>query len=539
MSSPSDTRRVAPRLSVDLIETIKPATEECLRGAARRLPHLRYADLRLEIVEAKWAAAENGTPKGSGDDEGLTLGVRVLAGDRALAPGYAGLALGAADVPDLPRILSQTVDRAYRRASANAEMKADARDKLGGLGAALADTRLHPVEVRRDTVPAVYRIDPRSLRLEDMVAFTTDISRQVAALDPALKYNWIATLSRLSRELFASTEGALIDQAFALTQGACSLVAVRGETSQDLYDVLGHQRGWEILPEGVDEPPIRFPAFGEFALALAREGLALAAAPALPSSDRDVVVVTDPHYNTLVSHEIVGHPVELDRALKMETAYAGRSWLFGGLGAHQVGKRVASPLVTAYSDPALPGYGHYVYDHEGTPARRVVHIDRGVFCGFMNSRQTAAIFGGAPNGHWKATDAALVPLVRMSNTVFGAGTRPPEAIIGEVDRGWYLVGHRTPSIAESRENFRISARSVWEIRNGELGRLYRDGGIAADSRDYLMNVDAVGSDFRLYPIPNCGKGQPMQTKKLGNGGPTMRSRAKLTGGSPVPTAHLR
>ena len=36
--------------------------------------------------------------------------------------------------------------------------------------------------------------------------------------------------------------------------------------------------------------------------------------------------------------------------------------------------------------------------------------------------------------------------------------------------------------------------------------------------------------FACYPISNCGKGQPMQTKKLGNGGPTMRSRAILTGG---------
>jgi TldD protein len=243
-----------------------------------------------------------------------------------------------------------------------------------------------------------------------------------------------------------------------------------------------------------------------------------------------VVVVTDPHYNTLVSHEIIGHPVELDRALKMETAYAGRSWLLRSLGEHQVGKAVASPLVTAFSDPGLPGYGHYRYDHEGTPARRVLHIDRGRFTGFMNSRQTAAIFGGAPNGHYKATDAALVPLVRMSNTVFAGGDRDPGDIVREVDRGWYVSGHRIPSIAESRENFRISARSVFEIRNGELGQRYRDGGIAADSRDYLMNVDAVGSDFRLYPIPNCGKGQPMQTRRLGNGGPTMRSRARLAGG---------
>ncbi|MEK7701400.1 MAG: TldD/PmbA family protein [candidate division NC10 bacterium] len=516
------------RIAVELVDTVKPLARECLSDA-RRLPHLRYADLRLAVTEGKYASSENGTPKGSGDDDALGLGVRVLAGDRMIGPGYVGVTLGAADAAELATRIRDAVERAHRRAMVNAEHKADAREKFGALGAALADTRLHRVEIREDTVPAAYRVDPRTMDLAEMVRYTTDVSRQVAAVDPALKYNAVVTLTQLSRELFVSSDGAAIDQAFALTQGSCAVVAVTGETSQELHDVTGHQRGWEILLAGVDEPLIRFPPFPDFALALAREGLELAAAPPLPSSDREVVVVTDPHYNTLVSHEIVGHPVELDRALKLETAYAGRSWLLGGLTEHQLGRRVASPLVSAYSDPSLPGYGHYAYDHEGTPARRVVHIEEGIFRGFMNSRQTAAIFGGVPNGHWTATDASLVPLVRMSNTVFAAGARRPEDIVREVDRGWYLAGHRTPSIAESRENFRISARRVYEIRNGELGRLYRDGGIAADSRDYLTNVDAVGVDFRLYPIPNCGKGQPMQTKKLGNGGPTMRSRARLTG----------
>ncbi|HYS18364.1 MAG TPA: TldD/PmbA family protein [Candidatus Binatia bacterium] len=518
------------RITVDLIETVTPLVEERVREAARRLPDLRYADLRLEVTEAKGAGAENGTPKFSADDYGFSLGVRVLAGDRMIAPGYLGQTLGTADLADLDRIVREALERAYRRAMVNGEMKADAREKFGPLGEALADTRLCPIEVRQDTVGAVYRIDPRAMDLAEMVRYATDVSRQVAAVHAGVKYNYISALTEVSRELFVSSEGTRIDQSFALTQGTCTVVAVDGEVSQDLYDALGHQRGWEILLEGVDESALRFPSFLDFALGLAREGVALAQAPVLPTSDREVVVVTDPHYNTLVSHEIIGHPVELDRALKMETAYAGRSWLLGGLTEHQVGRRVASPLVTAYSDPSLPGFGHYKYDHEGTPARRVVHIDQGIFRGFMNSRQTAAIFGGEPNGHWKATDASLVPLIRMSNTVFDAGTRAAQDIVKEVDRGYYLAAHRTPSIAESRENFRISARGVYEIRNGELGRLYRDGGIAADSRDYLLNVDAVGSDFRLYPIPNCGKGQPMQTKRLGNGGPTMRTRARVIGG---------
>ncbi|OGK98372.1 MAG: protease [Candidatus Rokubacteria bacterium RIFCSPHIGHO2_02_FULL_73_26] len=522
---------MAAKLTIGLIDAAKPAAQELVREGARRLPHLRYADLRLEVGEAKGVAAENGAPKSSGDDYAFALGVRVLAGDRMVAPGYAGLTLGAADAADLPRVLREALERAYRRAVANAEHKAEARDKFGPLGAALADTRLHPVEVRQDTVAAVYRIDPRAVALDEMVRYTVDVSRRVAAADPAIRYNHVGTTTGLTRELFVSSEGAALDQTFALTQGVCAVVAVAGETSHELHDALGHQRGWEILLEGVDDPLLPFPRFVDFALQMAREAARVAAAPPLPTSAGEVVVVTDPHYNTLVAHEIVGHPGELDRALKLETAYAGRSWLLGGLDAHQVGRRVASPLVSAYSDPALPGYGHYAYDHEGTPARRVVHIDRGIFLGFMNSRQTAAIFGGAPNGHWTATDASLVPLVRMSTTVFAAGTRPPADILEEVDRGFYVVGHRIPSIAESRENFRISARMVYEIEKGELGRLYRDGGIAADSREYLLNVDAVGTDFRLYPIPNCGKGQPMQTKKLGNGGPTMRSRARVVGGA--------
>jgi TldD protein len=389
------------------------------------------------------------------------------------------------------------------------------------------------VPAERDIVPAVFDVDPRSVPLGEIVALARETGSALQAM-ASVAYHSVGALTQMSRELFVSTEGAVIDQAFALTQGTCYVVAQQDSVTQELFDSMGHQRGWEVLTRGVKDPPdnpiLSSPDFRTFATALADDAVRLARARPAPTTDGEVTVVTDPHFTALLAHEIIGHPTELDRALKMETGYAGRSWLLRSLDSTEMGKRIASPLVTAFSDPALPGFGHYRYDDEGVPARRVVHIDRGVFQGFMNSRQTAAILGGEPNGHWKATDASLVPLIRMSNTVFDAGTRPADEIVKEVDHGYYVAGHRTPSIAESRENFRISARCVYEIRNGELGRLYRDGGIAADSRDYLMNVDAVGSDFRLYPIPNCGKGQPMQTKKLGNGGPTMRTRARVIGG---------
>lgn len=519
------------RIATDLIDRIKAPVAGLCADALRAFPHLHYADIRLEVVEGKVASAENAAAKFANDDYACAFGVRVLAGRRAIGPGYVGRPLGAADLSHLERFLREALEQAYRRAVANGDAKAEAREKFGPIGESLADTRLAPVRAGRDVVPAEYAIDPRTVSLDELVRYTTEVARAVAAVDSKLKYSSLAAQTELSRELFCSSEGALIDQSFAFTQGMVYVVAVGDGTSQELYDVLGHQRGWEVLTRGHRDEYMDFPDFGTFARNLAREAVELVGAPPLPSTAEEVVVVTDPHYNTLVAHEIIGHPAELDRGLKMETAYAGRSWLLRTLEETQVGKPIASPLVTAFSDPALPGYGHYKYDHEGTPGRRVVHIENGIFRGFMNSRQTAAILGAEPNGHFKATDASLVPLIRMSNTVFARGDRDPREILREVERGYYLVGHRIPSIAESRENFRISARRVYEIRNGKLGRLYRDGGIMADTKDYLMKVDAVGTDLRLYPIPNCGKGQPMQTKRLGNGGPTMRSRARLTGRS--------
>ena len=516
-------------ITVEIIEQIKPMIFDLATRYRKTLRGCLYADIRVEVDEGQSAAAENGGCKHSSRDYGFAIGIRALSGDSMVAPGYFGRSLGAADLDRLEQVAKEGLRHAHHRAKANADGKAATKGEFGPLADALTSTSLAPIEIHQDVVPAHFEIDPRSVPLDELVALTTEISGSCFKLDPPVKYTFISAFTLLSRELFCSSEGANLDQAFALTQGNCFVVTHGKSGAQELYDYMGHQRGWEVLTRGVQEDFIRFPDFRTFCANLTKDAVSLCNARPLKATDKEVVVVTDPHYNTLKVHEIVGHPTELDRALKMEASYAGRSWLLRNLQETQLGKPIASPLVSAFSDPSLPGYGHYKYDHEGTPGRKVMHIDHGVFTGFMNSRQTAAVLGAAPNGSYKASDASLVPLIRMSNTVFGQGDRDPHEIIREVTHGYCLVGHRIPSIAESRENFRISAMKVYEINHGEIGELFCNGGIMADTKDYLMKVDAVGNDFRLYPIPNCGKGQPMQTKRLGNGGPTMRSRARLTG----------
>ncbi|OHB96927.1 MAG: protease, partial [Planctomycetes bacterium RIFCSPHIGHO2_12_42_15] len=311
-----------------------------------------------------------------------------------------------------------------------------------------------------------------------------------------------------------------------LTQGMVSVVAQKpGGIPEVCYDYVGDLRGWEVL-KGKN---VYKQSFGDFALLRTRETLELTEAEFLPATTEPVVVVTNPHFNALLAHEIVGHPTEADRVLKLETAYAGRSWLFRDFQDNELGKQIASPLLTAYSDPSIHGYGHFKYDMEGTPGKRVNLIENGILRGFMNGREYAAILGHPPNGSMRATKPHYVPIVRMTNTIFANGNKNPEEIIAEVKEGYYIVNHRIPSISESRENFRISAQKVFRIENGKITKLYRQGGITADSKDFLMNIDAVGNDFEVFPIPNCGKGQPMQVMRVGNGGPTLRSMARLTG----------
>ena len=518
-----------PPLTIESLSLMRPNLRALAAEPARRLPGLLYCDLRLQIRAEQSAAAENGSPRASGATTAFDFGVRVIAGGRHPAAGYYGQILGAADAAHIEALVWNGIQEAHRRARANARQKSQAKSRFPALGSSLTAAQLAPVPAVQDTVPARYQIDPRSVPLSEVVRMAVDGCRAAQGQSNSLRYAAAAVSTSLTRELFLSSAGADIDQSFAQTEGFVLAIAAGEPRNFELYDFTGHQRGWEILTEGYDNGVIILPNYIDFCRKLGADTAEVAAAPPLQPPDKAVPVVTDPHFNTLLVHEVVGHPAELDRALKYETAYAGRSWFLKNLQENQLGRPIASPLVSAFSDPLLEGYGSFQYDHEGTPARRAYILRNGILEELLNNRQTAALMDAAPNGSARATEAHLIPLIRMTNTVFAPGESHPADIIAAVDSGYYIAGHRTPSIAESRENFRITAVKVYEIRNGQLGRLYRDGGITADSRSYFQSIDAVGNDLRMNPIPNCGKGQPMQAKRMSNGGPTMRGIARLTG----------
>ncbi|HLH77621.1 MAG TPA: TldD/PmbA family protein [Candidatus Binataceae bacterium] len=486
-----------------------------------------FSSLRLEVIFRRAASADNGAARRSTVTQSAGLGMSVLArSGAALGFGYSGLELGseARSAHKLLAALRAGYARAYERARYNARQ-----------AAALARSRPGPTPgwvatpSQRSNLPARFARDPTGLAQSELEALCRQVSGEIGGLGREVVFNSVSAMTELRRELLITSEGSVLAQGFAFAQGDCYVVAQSAQGHDESHDSIGQQLGPEVLFEGGGEPPMVTPSLRQFALDLAGEARMLAAAPALRPSEEEAVVVTDPHFNALVAHEIVGHPSEADRALKMEAGYAGRSWFLRSLSDNQIGCQIGSALLSACSDPSLPGYGHYAYDHEGVAGQRVTHIDRGIYVDFLNSRATAAILGVAPNGSARASAAPYAPLIRMSNTFILPGQRTPEEIIGEVNHGYYVCGSRTPSIAESRENFRISARRVYAIEHGRLGQLYRAGSLAADAKRFFSQIDAAGNDLHLFAIPNCGKGQPMQIKRMSNGGPTLRSRGYLLG----------
>ena len=100
-------------------------------------------------------------------------------------------------------------------------------------------------------------------------------------------------------------------------------------------------------------------------------------------------------------HESIGHPVELDRVLGMEEAYAGSSFVRpedrGSL-------RYASPLVSITADASLAGgLGSFGWDDEGVPgAARADPRRRRVPELHLEPRDGAACSGSTSSGAMRA-----------------------------------------------------------------------------------------------------------------------------------------
>ena len=312
---------------------------------------------------------------------------------------------------------------------------------------------------------------------------------------------------------FTNTQGSKIKQSY--TDIICDLVATAHESglTQSVNITEGGRGGIETITKKQDV----------FEIAESVSDKANKLLYAKPVKEDKSTIVMNPDFVGLLTHEILGHPSEADRVLGKEMAWAGGAWWAGKLG-----EKIGSDHLNVFDDPTIPdSLGHYKYDDEGVLAKKTSIIEGGTLKGHFQNRETSEIFHVEPTANMRATSYKFMPLIRMACTCIGPGDYNPDEIIKDVKDGYYVSNMKVPSIDMKRYNWSISAQYAQKIENGELTELLRDVIVMGVAPEFFKSIDACGNDFTVRPITNCGKGDPMQSMIMGNGGPTIRGTATI------------
>jgi TldD protein len=447
-----------------------------------------YADARTIITRRQSVHTKNGAAEALTDSTDQGIGIRVIADG---AWGFASTSSTApADVDD-------AADLAVRIAHASAALSS-------------GPVKLAPQQPVQAEWSSDYGTDPFAVPLEKKLALLLDadkLMREVPGVDVAS-----AALNLVREEKwFASSEGAEILQTRIQSGGFIEALAQgNGEVQRRSYpsslDGDNANQGWEFV-ESLDLPGNARRA-GE-------EAVALLTADPCPS--KVTTLILEGSQLALQVHESCGHPTELDRVFGTERSYAGTSFLttdkLGDL-------RYGSDLVTLYADAAIPGaMGSFGYDDEGVPAQRVDLVKNGIFSGYLSSRETAARLGIHSGGAMRASSWSRLPIIRMTNINLAPGNSTLDRMIRETDDGIYAATTKSWSIDDLRLNFQFATEIAWEIKHGQLGRMFRNTTYQGITPEFWGGCDAIASqdEWRPWGLLSCGKGEPGQIMWVGHG----------------------
>ncbi len=316
-----------------------------------------------------------------------------------------------------------------------------------------------------------------------------------------------ASYAEARREVaVANSEGLLTGDDRTRVRIGAQAVARRGERVETGAETLGGHRGFELF----DDDP------GAIAAAAARAALTLLDAGPAPTGSMPVVVGGG--FGGVLFHEMTGHGLEADHVQKGASVYAGR-----------LGEKIAQPLLSAYDDGRLPGeWGSDAVDDEGTPTQKTLVIERGRLTSYLYDRLRAAKDGVASTGNGRRESFRHLPIPRMTNTYIAPGDGSPEAMIGEVKRGFYAVSFAGGQVDPATGDFVFGVSEGYLIEAGRVTRPCRGATLIGNCRDALAAIDAVGSDFWMKS-GICGKGG--QHVPVGTGQGHVRIAAMTVGGT--------
>jgi len=391
------------------------------------------------------------------------------------------------------------VDEAFRRAEASASVQRR-NVTLAPIAAQHGEYR---TSLGRDpfTVPLAERID--HLRAVDE-----------ASVGPDIKTRRSSVAAYRTRKHLVTSEGTDVSQEIVESGAGLSVLAVKaGAKPAQRYDSrLVRQAGWEYVEE-----------LELVARASRYRDDAEATLDAPPAEERPTTLVFAPEFLALLVHESCGHPTEADRLLEHEVAFAGTTFMW----PEDRGRlRYGSEHVSMTADATVPGgMGTFGWDDDGVPAMRTKLVDKGIFVGYLTSRETAAALDvPVAIGSARAEGWQHFPIVRMVNVSLDPGTTPYGDLLRGVDSGLLLEAPASYSLDDKRQNFHFSTQAARVIRNGQLDGYVRGVAFQSLTPAFWGRCDLVANDWELHGFLSCAKGEPLQLMRVGHGAAHARFR---------------
>ncbi len=124
-----------------------------------------------------------------------------------------------------------------------------------------------------------------------------------------------------------------------------------------------------------------------------------------------------------------------------------------------------------------------------------------------------------------------IPLIRMTNINLEPGDWSLDEMIRDTREGLYLASNKSWSIDDKRLNFQFGTEAAWEIRDGSLSRLLKNATYTGITYQFWRACDAIARkrEWRVWGLPNCGKGEPAPVAHVGHGVSSARFRGVRVG----------
>ena len=454
-----------------------------------------YADIRHQRSSTEDVKVKNGNVEALSRSDDQGFGIRVIANG---AWGFAASSILSSE--EMRRVAEAAIEIAKASALTKKE-----------------DVRLTPTEIHQDRYRSLHDVDPFEVSIDRKIGLLLDACA-IIQKNPKIKVAEGSMQFFKTDKVFASTEGAFIEQSIVESGAGIIATAVEGSEAQrrsypNSFRGDFASRGYEFVEEL---------KLLENAERIREEAVQLLSSPPLPEMETTIII--SGNQMALQVHESCGHPTELDRVLGTEISLAGGSFL-------TLDKRnklkYGSEKVTIVADATIPGgLGSFGYDDEGVKAQRVFLVKNGLFVGYQTSRETAAVLNLQSNGTMRANGWNRIPLIRMTNINLEPGEWDLEDLIGDTKDGVFLDTNKSWSIDDRRLNFQFGVEAAWEIKGGKLGRMFKNATYTGITPQFWNSCDAVCNrkSWHIWGVPNCGKGEPMQTMHVAHGTSPTRFR---------------